>query len=35
MIFKKLPVYILPVFLTALSVAQEQGNTLDHATDGT
>ena len=35
MIFKKLPVYILPVFLTALSVAQDQGNTLDHATDGT
>ena len=35
MIFKKLPVYILPVFLTTLVVAQEQGNTLDHATDGT
>jgi len=35
MIFKKLPVYILPVFLTTLVVAQDQGNTLDHATDGT
>ena len=35
MIFKKLPVFILPVFLTTLVVAQDQGNTLDHATDGT
>jgi len=35
MLFKKLPVYILPVFLTTLVVAQDQGNTLDHATDGT
>ena len=35
MLFKKLPVFILPVFLTTLVVAQDQGNTLDHATDGT
>ena len=35
MIFKKLPVYILPVFLTTLVVAQDQGNTLDHSTDRT
>jgi len=35
MLFKKLPVYILPVFLTTLVVAQDQGNTLDHSTDRT